>query len=126
MHETRLSYQRSRLACTKLQFSQAWDSQDFASWMNKCRSGPPAWPELAQRPPTSSDSACTRQTYLKKNIVSRIQNCKLRKPRFQSSPLVRTKGVSRARDTNKSGLADLGVDPDFRNLDFTQRFPTIF
>ena len=54
-----------------------------------------------QQLPTSGDSTCTRRKILKKHVVWRARNGKLRKPGFQSFPLARNKKAPRVHETQK-------------------------
>ena len=71
-------------------------------------------------------SACTGREISKKYIIWRTRNGKLQKPEFMSVPIVRKKRVSRARDALFFGLADFGVDVDFKICNFAKRFSTYF
>ena len=70
---------------------------------------------------------CTRNRIIRKiYVVSRRRNDISAKPPPHQIPLSRKKHVLRARDTFCFGLADLFMNTDLENRDFTKRFDTFF
>ena len=74
----------------------------------------------------SSDSACTRRKNLKKIVIWRARDCKLRKPRFQRFPFVQKKTRSACTRHLFLGPGQLGSRHWFGKSRFYEAFSIIF